>query len=175
MSHTLESVKARIEQLKVSDLMFAGKEVKALPSILDADEVLLAVTKGLYKKGIGLLCATQKRILFINKGIFSLKVEEFPLKSLSSISSESGVIFAKVKIFASGNNAEIEQAPKEDAKRLVNEMRTLMGQREKSAEVAPIKSEPDIYEQLEKLAALKDKGIITDEEFQAKKSQILSS
>jgi hypothetical protein len=34
-------------------------------------------------------------------------------------------------------------------------------------------SEPDYIEELEKLAALRDQGIITDEEFEAKKAQLL--
>ena len=39
--------------------------------------------------------------------------------------------------------------------------------------ILPSKSEPDAFEQIEKLAKLKDQGIITDEEFTAKKKQLL--
>jgi hypothetical protein len=39
------------------------------------------------------------------------------------------------------------------------------------AEAAP--AEPDMATQLQELAKLKDQGILTDEEFQAKKKQIL--
>lgn len=178
MVHTVETVKAKIAELKLSDVMFAGKEIKALPGILKPNEVLLAATKGWYKNGVGLLCATASRIIFINKGIFSLKVEEFSLKSVSSISSETGLITAKIKIFASGNNAEIEQAPKPDAKRFVDEVSKMLEAREQPRVVQEVsnnqqKSNEDIYEQLEKLAALKDKGIVTEEEFLAKKAQLL--
>ena len=42
------------------------------------------------------------------------------------------------------------------------------------AETAPLPSTEGSYlEELEKLAALRDQGIITDEEFQAKKGQLL--
>jgi division protein CdvB (Snf7/Vps24/ESCRT-III family) len=43
---------------------------------------------------------------------------------------------------------------------------------EPGAETPPA-AEPSYLEELEKLAALRDQGIITDEEFQAKKGQLL--
>lgn len=177
MAHTAESVQETIKQLKLADDAFIGKEIKALPGILRESEQLLAATKGWYKNGVGLLCATQGRIIFVNKGLISLKVEEFSLKSISSISTESGLMLAKIKIFASGNNAEIENAQKPDAKKFVDEVRRLIEERDspvtKSAPQVQTAPEPDIYEQLEKLAALKEKGIVTEDEFQAKKAQLL--
>jgi Short C-terminal domain len=38
---------------------------------------------------------------------------------------------------------------------------------------APAASEPDYVNELERLAQLRDQGILTDEEFEAKKKQIL--
>jgi hypothetical protein len=40
-------------------------------------------------------------------------------------------------------------------------------------EEAPVLNQPDYLAELEKLGELKEKGILTDEEFQAKKKQIL--
>lgn len=185
MAHTVESLKNTISKFNLVDMTFTGKEVKALPAILSDKEQLLAVLKGWYKNGTGLLCVTNNRILFVNKGMFSLKVEEFSLKTVSSISTESGVIFGKVKIFASGNNAEIDQANKQDAKQFVDKVRSLIEERDNPAakpaqkeqpdsEQTQQKAETDIYEQLEKLAGLKEKGIITQQEFDAKKAQLLN-
>ena len=44
---------------------------------------------------------------------------------------------------------------------------------EPGAAPAEASAEPSYLEELEKLAALRDQGIITDEEFQAKKGQLL--
>jgi hypothetical protein len=38
---------------------------------------------------------------------------------------------------------------------------------------APVASQPDYVSELERLAQLRDQGIITDDEFEAKKKQIL--
>ncbi len=178
MAHTIEKVKARVQELKVSDVSFTGKELNVLAEILKPDEYLHTLTKGQYNNGVGLLCTTSMRILFIDKGLFSLKVEEFPLKSVSSISFESGLIFGTVKIFASGNNGEIKNAPKGDAKMFVDITRKVLDERDSPKDKAPTISEAaapvaDIYEQIEKLAGLKEKGIITEAEFQAKKTQML--
>ena len=45
---------------------------------------------------------------------------------------------------------------------------------ENVAEAAPAKAEPDAMEQLKKLAELKDAGILTEEEFNAKKAELLA-
>ncbi len=41
-------------------------------------------------------------------------------------------------------------------------------------EISPPKSAADIADELRKLAALRDEGIITDEEFQAQKTKLLN-
>jgi Short C-terminal domain len=38
---------------------------------------------------------------------------------------------------------------------------------------APATSEPDAADQIRRLAQLRDKGLLTEEEFQAKKAQLL--
>lgn len=177
MKHSTESVKEKIKGMNLVDTLFIGKEIKALPDILTQKEEIVAVTKGFYKNGVGLLCATTKRILFINKGLIKLNVEEFPLKYVSSISTESGLMMTKVRIFTSGNNAQIERAQKDDAKRFVEATRRLIEERDeyKKSETEEINNNEgiDVYGQIEKLAALKEKGIITDEEFNAKKTKLL--
>ena len=47
------------------------------------------------------------------------------------------------------------------------------GEEEEYAEPAPAAAESDYTAELEKLAALRDKGVITAEEFDAKKHQLL--
>lgn len=177
MAQNLDTVMARIKELEIHMLMFANKELKVLAEILREDEMLEYVAQGLYKNGLGLLCATSKRLLFIDKGFFSLKMEEFPLKSVSSVSFESGMMYGKIKIYASGNNAEISNIDKGSAKVFADIARNLIDGRDVSKNKTQSEKnsdkDVDVYEQLEKLAALKDKKIITEAEFQAKKSQLL--
>jgi hypothetical protein len=43
-----------------------------------------------------------------------------------------------------------------------------------AAVAAPLVAEPDVFEQLRKLAELRDAGIVTSDEFDAKKAELLS-
>jgi hypothetical protein len=55
-------------------------------------------------------------------------------------------------------------------------MREDFGREEQPAETAaptPVASEPEYVGELERLSQLRDQGILTDEEFEAKKKQIL--
>jgi hypothetical protein len=56
-------------------------------------------------------------------------------------------------------------------------MREDFGRQEQPAETAasttPVASEPEYVGELERLAQLRDQGILSDEEFEAKKKQIL--
>jgi len=51
--------------------------------------------------------------------------------------------------------------------------RQILNKWNKQSSAAPASSQPDIFEQLEKLSALKEKGIISAEEFETKKAALL--
>ena len=50
----------------------------------------------------------------------------------------------------------------------------ILNQLNKSSSAVTQSSKPDVLEQLEKLSTLKEKGILTEEEFLAKKEALLS-
>lgn len=167
-----------MEQLKAADVdtfMLPKKELKALPEVLMEGEMIRHLVQGMYSGGIGVLCATNKRLVFVDKGLFfGLKVEEFPLRTLSSVSHETGVMMAKIKIFASGNNAEITHVDKMGAKAFVVAARELIdGVSNSSNNSNAEKSEVDILDRLERLLALRDKGGLSDNEFQSEKSKLM--
>lgn len=130
----------------------------------------------MYSGGIGVLCATNKRLVFVDKGLFfGLKVEEFPLRTLSSVSHETGAMMAKIKIFASGNNAEITHVDKMGAKAFVVAARELIdGVSSGVGSEKTERAEVDVLERLERLASLRDKGVLSEDEFQSEKSKLLS-
>jgi len=55
----------------------------------------------------------------------------------------------------------------------MNEDFSSRGEPADTAAPAPAASEPDYVNELERLAQLRDQGILTDDEFEAKKKQIL--
>lgn len=153
---------------------FLGRrEIKALPSILWEDEKVEKLVQGLYGKGQGILVATNKRLVFVDKGLlYGLRVEDFPYDKISSIQYETGLFLAKVIIYTSGNKAEISQVQKNDAKNFGDYVRArITAVKEHAHESGPHKD--DVATQIEKLSELRERGILTEEEFAAKKKQLL--
>ncbi len=86
-----------------------------------------------------------------------------------------------VTIFANGNTAEIKNVPKEIGKSMVDAVRAIISQPAPTAySPPPVPSAPtasgdgDVIEQLRKLGELRDAGIVTDAEFEAKKAELLA-
>lgn len=177
---SFEEVQKALEN-NADGVNFLGKkELKELPNILWEDELPEKVVQGFYKNGNGILVCTNSRLIFINKGLMSLKVEDFPLKNISSIQYETGILMGKITIFASGNRADIGNIEKAYVRNFAEYVRAKISDIGKSsASSQPIQptgtqvADDEIIAQLERLAVLKEKGILTDEEFTAQKARIL--
>jgi hypothetical protein len=109
-------------------------------------------------------------------------VEVTPLSAVSSVQAKKdGLAFTKVIVFASGNNIEF-RFRHDDAHRFRDIITEQILQRD-GASSGPQATPPvaenaavlalDPSDQLRKLAELKDAGIITEEEFAEKKTEIL--
>lgn len=171
---TINEIKEQIKNLNTGSKLFGMKEIKALPDILWEDEKVEKMVQGFYEKGNGILVATNKRLIFVDKGfVYGLRVEDFPYDKISSIQYETGMLMGKIIIFASGNKAEIKQVVKAQAKNFGDYVRARISKTQEHASVAKQGANDDITSQLENLAMLKEKGILTEEEFSAKKKSIL--
>ena len=179
---SMEEIKPILSQLDGVSAFAAKREIKELPSILWENEMPEAIIQGRYQNSVGILVCTNKRLIFINKGVFNLKVEDFPLNNVSSIQYETGMIFGKITIFASGNRAEIDNIEKKRTRTFAEYARSKISansstdqpQSTTQASVA-VDSADVMIEKLEKLAALKDRGVLTEDEFLTQKEKILNS
>lgn len=99
-------------------------------------------------------------------------VEVIPTKSISSVQARRGAWYQDVTIYASGNtivlSLDTEDADK--LRQLVMELVT----RPSGSSAAPAQSAGDaMLEQIRKLGELRDAGFLSEEEFQAKKAELL--
>jgi len=173
-SSRIEEVKTEIKNLQLDNVYsFLGrKEIKELPQILADSESIDGIIQGMYQNGQGILVSTNRRLVFIDKGlIYGLKIEDFPLNKISSIQYETGLMLGKVKIYTSGNIATIKNVEKSSARKFAEFVRDKLSQENEN--VSPKNSEPDVLEQLEKLGRLKEKGILSKKEFQEQKRKLL--
>ncbi|WP_033401542.1 PH domain-containing protein [Actinopolyspora mortivallis] len=155
----------------------SGREVKKLESYLWEGERVDMLSSGSYGPGMGLVALTDRRLLFLKDGWTSQTIEDFPLGKISSVQWSAGLMFGSLTVYASGNKAEIKQVEKDNGKMISDAIRQRLSADEStSTSAAPAASQPssDPYEQLKKLGELREQGVLSEEEFAAKKSEIMN-
>lgn len=159
---------------------FGGKrELKNLASHLHDGETVRRIAQGTYENNQGILVLTDVRLLFLFHGIVGQAKEDFPLKLISSVQTKKGFASGELKIFVSGNNAVISGVINTDLDPLADALREGMAKQHAPAHspdparAASQPAEADPFETMQKLASLRDAGILTDDEFEAKKKDIL--
>lgn len=179
---TLESIQEEIKALGEVDLFGTSKEVSHLPEILDDDEHIKYLTSGLMDGTTWLIVCTQKRIVLVDYGfLFGIKQSEMALENINSISYTMGLFLGSIEVWHGGARMLIENCQKSTVKPFVDAVnaakKELKGNAGAPSNPAPQNAETatDVVSQLERLAALKEKGILSDEEFAAQKAKILGA
>jgi hypothetical protein len=105
-------------------------------------------------------------------------MEETPLRAISSIGARKDGIRTKVTIYASGNNI-VFRFDHNEAERFRRVLGPLIRGGHSAAPTAPQPAgpapAPSLAEQLRDLAALRDEGVLTDDEFAAQKAKLLGT
>jgi len=154
-------------------------ELQYLPNTLENDETIVAFANGVYDNIGGIIVATNVRLFFLSKpALMDAQVTTFEWDAVDNIQSEVADGYGALLITYSGDLYAVEQVNPEDSDRFCYNVSANIpgfGAQDDNAaqqdETAP--PQQDIPEQLEKYAALKDKGILTQEEFDAMKKKLL--
>lgn len=151
---------------------------QAKPHLRDGEKIHVSVL-GTYETKImgsdsvrsGILMATDERVVFFAKKLTGYDLESFPYSNISSIEMGKNMMGHHIKLFASGNEISVKWIQTGNIEGFVELVRSRIG-KSSSAPAEPSQASP--VEQIRSLAELRDQGIITDEEFQAKKAELLS-
>lgn len=162
---------------RMNSTVGAKRELRKLAEHLWEGETVHRITSGAYGNGIGIIVLTDRRLFFLKDGWVTATSEDFPFGRISSVQWTSGVITGSIIVFASGNKAEIKQVPKADGKDIVDLVRARLtdGTGAAAAPSTPAAVDPDaVFHQLRRLGELRDAGVVTSDEFEAKKSELLA-
>jgi hypothetical protein len=172
---------------KMQTRLGAGREMKRLTNYLWEGESVHLMAAGRYGGGTGLVVLTDRRLLFVMDGMTRQTIEDFPLDKVSSVQWSAGMVVGTLTIFASGNKADIDQMNKKDGKQIADTVRARLAGpgpvppapvpamvHAPLQPAAPVVNAPDVYEQLRKLGELRDLGVVTSEEFEQKKQELLA-
>jgi len=172
---TLEEVKKMVKDLGELDTFGTKKEIKYLPEILIDNEKILYLTSGLMDGNTWLITCTNRRVIFLDKGmVYGLKQIETPLERINSIQQKTGMMFGEIAIWDGSSKMEIKNVMKKTVKPFVEAVNKAIDAVKKSNSGGGSSAASDPAAQLEKFAELKNKGVITEEEFQAKKKELLN-
>ena len=155
-----------------------NKNLNAVVEHLDEGETIIESCFGAYETKIlgsdsvrnGIFLVTEKRCLFFGKKMMGYDMESFPLSSVSAIEMSKGLMGKSITMKMSGNTANMKWIHDGNPEGVVNYIRENMGEKT----VAPAPTADDIPTQIQKLASLKDAGILTEEEFANKKAELLA-
>ncbi|MTI82626.1 MAG: hypothetical protein FH756_01745 [Firmicutes bacterium] len=159
------------------------KTLETAKQHLEADEEVLCAVMGAYETKLmgkdttknGAFIATNKRLVFFGPKMFkNYDMEVFPYENISSIEMGKGMMGHKLTFFASGNKASMKWIQQGDIQKLIETVKSNMGKKEENTESAAVGATTDIADQIKKLADLKEAGILTEEEFQSKKGDLLA-
>jgi hypothetical protein len=155
---------------------FAKKEIRHLPSVLNSDETIRAVTSGVYQGSTWLMTVTDQRILFLDKGMFyGVTQVELPLRQINSISYKTGIIYGELHIAtSSGGKNTVKKIRKVEVAKLSSIVSSLISKTHSRSTQPSTQTQPmDVASQLERLATLVERGILTPQEFAAQKAKLL--
>lgn len=120
----------------------------------------------------GLIVLTNRRVLILYKGFLTgLEMEEYQLKDVSSVEVDPGFLTTTIKITAGFNNKVVTTISKEATLKFKIDISAAQKDLSNTPASSP---QPDMMAQLEKLAELKSKGILTEEEFTQEKKKLLN-
>ena len=178
---SLAEVKRQIAQYKNGYIMGTHKEIRALPELLDEDEDILAVTSGFMNNATWLVVCTVRRLIFLNCGMFfGMRQVQLPLDRIQSIDHDFTIFFGSIRVWDGASAFGINMVSKPSIIPFVRATQEAMHKlrsehKKQAAPAAASASATDIASQLERLATLKERGHLTEEEFQAQKKKLLSN
>lgn len=174
---SLSKIYKRFNEIGVYDLFGTKKEVKELPMLLKEHEIIMYVTSGMYAGNTYLIVCTDLRLLFLDKGmIYGLKFHEFPFEKINSVSYKKGILLGEILIHHGSSSITINNIEKNSVAVMAETIQEQISLRSNYSNTneTTVTSNFSAADELLKYKELLDAGVLTQEEFDSKKKQLLN-
>lgn len=166
-----------------------GKHGKKLLDQIELDfapgESLIAFARGQAptakgKDTNGVVALTTKRIYYYGSLLQHRVQVSYPLEKVDSIQHSSALLLSAITITVPGDDLEVKSINKDDAQRFAASARKqldLFRSPPTDSSPQPAVASPQVTsaaDELAKMAALRDSGVLTDAEFEEQKAKLLS-
>lgn len=162
----------QLTALGITGIAAKQEGYKALADLIRQDERILAAIAGEYDGKYGAAAATDRRVVVVGRsgGLFKkTSSDEFLYQTITSVEVKTGLAQAKVEIVVPGNRAVVDKVPNALATTFAATVRQQIAAAHAPAAPAGV----DVAAQLERLASLRERGLLTDEEFETQKRKLL--
>jgi hypothetical protein len=185
---TREEVWKQVKALRNTYIFYTRKEINYLPKILGDGEKLLAVTSGFMQNRTWLVVCTNRRVLFVDRGMFfGVKQVQINLDRLQTIEADVGLMFGSIRVVDAGSAMAVGMVLRSTIPHFVRTVQDAMDEykRTMAYDMAratthamggshqPASAGNSMINELERLAKLKSDGHLTDEEYLAAKTKLL--
>ena len=164
----MKSLKDIKEMLSKSGSLILGtkKEVKELTNIINDDEIITYATSGVYDGHTWLVVSTNKRIIFLDKGmLFGVNQIEIPLSKVNAVKYKKGLFIGEIEIWDGASMFRVKSVLKKTLIPFINAVNNSIEEMKKTQNSPKL----SVADEIMKFKRLLDEGGITQEEFDKKK------
>ncbi len=148
-------------------------EIPALARTLLPDEPLLRATRASFDGQLGMIAVTPVRFIGLSKALWSDQTLEFPLTAIVSVGAERDLLTNELTVrLHSGQSSTFTNV--DDLPDFTSTLREAVRHATMQVQEAAAAPQQDVLDQIAKLADLHAAGILTAEEFQSKKTELLN-
>ena len=168
----MKSLKDIKEMLWKSGSLILGtkKEVKELTNIINDDEIITYATSGVYDGHTWLVVSTNKRIIFLDKGmLFGVNQIEIPLSKVNAGKYKKGLFVGEIEIWDGASMFRVKSVLKKTLIPFINAVNNSIEEMKKTQNSPKL----SVADEIMKFKRLLDEGAITQEEFDKKKKELL--
>jgi hypothetical protein len=147
-------------------------ELAPVAAYLTDDETVGFVALGTHERGGGVLVLTDVRLLFFLRRVMTPTLD-LPLWRISSVTTSSGFSTGEVALQVGQDVVAVSRITRVDLEPLAHAIRQAVLAAPAEPEATATTNAADPFEAMEKLAHLRDTGVLTEAEFAAKKQELL--
>jgi hypothetical protein len=176
---TAAEIREQINNLPHKYIFYTKREINFLPQIMTEGEEIRALTSGFADNRTVLAVVTNRRVLFLDKGMFfGLRQWQIALDRIQSIDGEYLVFFGSVRLWDGATATKIKMVLASTIDPFIKATRAAIDEYRRISfreTVGAASTALDTASQIERLARLKEQGHLTEQEFQDQKRKILAS
>lgn len=176
---TAAEIREQIDALPDRYIFWTRREINYLPNLMVEGEEIRALTSGFIENRTVLAVVTNRRILFLDKGMFfGFRQWQMGLDRVQSIDGDYLIFFGSIRIWDGASSVKIGMVLASTIDPFIKSARDAIEEYKRHSfreSVGAAAGALDVASQIERLAALKAQGHLTEEEFQAQKKKILAS